>query len=175
MVRRLVHTCGLTDLVYQIRVTPEFVGAAKDALKSKATILTDCEAVASSITTRFLSCGNKLICTLNNSGTPELAKKLGTTRSAAAVEYWPKDLSRSIVAIGNAPTTLFHLLEKVERGCKPPAALIGMPVGFVGAAESKELLATRFQHIPHITLLGRMGGSPLAASVINAIAIETNK
>lgn len=175
VVRRLVHTCGLTEVANSIRATSDFVSAFSTAINSKATILTDCEAVAASITKRFLSCGNKIVCTLNNSGTPDLARKLGTTRSAAAVEFWPQDLSRCVVVIGNAPTTLFHLLENVEKGQKPPAAIVGMPVGFVGAAESKELLATRFQSIPHVTILGRVGGSPMAASVVNALALELSK
>jgi precorrin-8X/cobalt-precorrin-8 methylmutase len=175
VVRRLIHTCGLAEVASCIRATDHFVSSFSEALNSNATIITDCEAVAASITKRFLKCGNKIVCTLNNAGTPDLAKELNTTRSAAAVEYWPEDLSRSIIAIGNAPTTLFHLLEKVEKGGVAPAAIIGMPVGFVGAAESKELLTTRFQSIPHITLLGRMGGSPMAASVINALALESGK
>ncbi len=175
VVRRLVHTCGLTEVANHIRATDHFVSAFTTALQANATIITDCEAVAASITKRFLKCGNKIVCTLNNPGTADLSQKLNTTRSAAAVELWPEDLSRCIVVVGNAPTTLFHLLEKVQQGQKAPAAVIGMPVGFVGAAESKELLATQFTPIPHITLLGRMGGSPMAASVINALALEMNR
>jgi len=128
--------------------------------------------VAAGITRRFLPAGNEIICTLNDAETPALAKSLGTTRSAAAVDLWEPHLEGAVVAIGNAPTALFRLLERLEEGAPRPALILGFPVGFVGAAESKEALIERATPIAYATLRGRRGGSAMAAAAVNALALS---
>ena len=176
MAVRLVHACGMTDLVADLAFTPDVADAAKQALKAGAPVICDCEMARSGVVKRFLP-GNELIVTLNDERTPALAKRLGTTRSAAAVELWRPHLAGSVVVIGNAPTALFHLLENMLDGGPRPAAILAFPVGFVGANESKQALAqSRSAHqTPFITLLGRRGGSAMAAAALNAVAVDLYK
>jgi len=167
---RLIHACGMTDLPADLRATADLATAGHAAMAAGAPILCDCEMVASGIIRRNLL-GNEVICTLNNPATPGLAETLKTTRSAAAVELWRPHIEGALVVIGNAPTTLFHLLERLDDGWPKPAAILGFPVGFVGAAESKAELASNPRGVPFITLLGRRGGSAIAAAGLNALAI----
>lgn len=173
VVVRMIHACGMTDIVSELRFSPEVTRIAAQALKSGAPILTDCEMVSAAITRRQLPSSNEVICTLNDHRTPVLAMKTGTTRSAAAVKYW--DMEGAVIVIGNAPTTLFALLERLAENGDRPAAIIATPVGFVGAAESKEELARQPHGVPFLTLLGRRGGSAMAAAALNAIALEAGK
>ncbi len=168
---RMIHACGMTDIVDDLRYVPEVVASAGVALKSAAPIIADCEAVAAAITRDFLPRQNEIICTLNDTRTPALAKTHATTRSAAAVHLW--ETEGAIIVIGNAPTALFTLLERLDEGAGKPAAIIATPVGFVGAAESKEELASNARGVPFLTLLGRRGGSAMAAAALNAIALGT--
>ncbi len=168
---RMIHACGHVAVVEHIAFAPSFVACAKRALKEGAPILCDSEMVAHGITHARLPAGNEVMCTLRDARVASLAQKLGTTRSAAAVELWGEKLKNALVAVGNAPTALFYLLEMIERGAARPAAIVGMPVGFVGAAESKEALAANSKGVPFLTVRGRMGGSALAAAAINALAI----
>lgn len=172
---RMIHACGMPDIVRDLRFDPLVAGASQAALRDGAPVLADCEAVASAITRKFLPAGNEIICTLNDDRTLKLASTLNTTRSAAAVTLWKDRLAGSIVVIGNAPTTLFALLEMLDGDAPQPAAIIATPVGFVGAAESKQELASNPRGIPYLTLLGRRGGSAMAAAALNAIAIEAGK
>jgi len=167
---RLIHACGMTDLPADLRASADLAIAGHAAMAAGAPILCDCEMVASGIIRRNLL-GNEVICTLNNPATPGLAETLKTTRSAAAVELWRPHIEGALVVIGNAPTTLFHLLERLDDGWPKPAAILGFPVGFVGAAESKAELASNPRGVPFITLLGRRGGSAIAAAGLNALAI----
>lgn len=173
VVVRMIHACGMTDIVSELRFSPGIARIAAVALNSGAPVLTDCEAVASAITRRRLPASNEVICTLNDHRTPVLAMKTGTTRSAAAVKYW--GMEGAVIVIGNAPTTLFALLERLAENDDRPAAIIATPVGFVGAAESKEELARDSRGVPFLTLLGRRGGSAMAAAALNAIALEAGK
>jgi precorrin-8X/cobalt-precorrin-8 methylmutase len=166
---RLVHACGEPALVADLRIAPGAVAAAKAALRSGAPVYADCEMAASGITRARLAAGNEVRCTLNDARVPSLAKELGTTRSAAAVELWQTE--GAIITIGNAPTALFHMLERIEAGAPPPACILGFCVGFVGAAEAKAALAA--SNLPFITLAGRRGGSALAAAAVNALASES--
>ena len=166
---RLIHACGMTDIPQDLRFSEDIVDAAHQAARQGAPILTDVEMVAHGIIRRYLPAQNEVICTLNEPQVPELAKLHGTTRSAAAVELWRPHLEGAIVAIGNAPTALFHLLEAIGKGAPKPAAILGFPVGFVGAAESKAALDECSLGIPYLTLLGRRGGSALAAAAVNAV------
>ncbi len=158
---RMIHACGMTDIAGDLRFDPAIVETARGALQDGAPILADCEAVAAAIT-------RTVLCTLNDPRTPELAKQHKTTRSAAAVRLWRT--KGAVIVIGNAPTALFALLELLDAGAESPAAIIATPVGFVGAAESKQELARRPRGVPYLTLLGRRGGSGLAAAALNAIA-----
>lgn len=167
---RMIHACGMTDLVRDLAWSPQVVTRARAALRAGAPVLCDAEMVASGITRRRLPAGNEVVCTLNDPRVPELAERLGTTRSAAALELWRDRLEGSVVAIGNAPTALFRLLELVAEGAGRPAAVLGIPVGFVGAAESKLALAQ--SGLDHLVVHGRRGGSALAAAAVNAIACE---
>ena len=175
---RMVHACGQTDLTDDLEVHPALVSAARDALQSGAPILTDANMVASGITRARLPRDNEVQCFLRDDRVPPLAREWGTTRSAAAVSLWPDHrMEGSVVAIGNAPTALFHLLEMLLDGAPRPAAIIGVPVGFIGAAESKQALAAFGREnptldIPFLTVHGRRGGSAMAASAINALAQE---
>ncbi len=165
---RMIHACGVVEAAERFRFAPGFVAAARAALAAGAPILCDAEMVAHGVTRARLPAGNAVVCTLRDPRTPGLAAELGTTRSAAALELWRERMAGAVVAIGNAPTALFHLLDMVAAGAPRPAAVIGMPVGFVGAAESKEALAA--SDLPHAVVLGRMGGSAMAAAAVNALA-----
>jgi precorrin-8X/cobalt-precorrin-8 methylmutase len=166
---RMIHACGLVEAAARIRFAPGFVAAARAALAGGAPVLCDSEMVAHGVTRARLPAGNALVCTLRDPRTPNLAADLGTTRSAAALELWRDRLAGALVAVGNAPTALFHLLEMLAAGAPRPAAVIGMPVGFVGAAESKAALAEA-DAVPWAIVEGRMGGSAMAAAAVNALA-----
>ena len=168
---RLVHACGIPDITARLAWSTDCAASAKAALRAGAPVLCDCEAVASMVIRRTLPADNPVICTLNDPATSNRAAEIGNTRSAAAVELWGERLGGAVVAIGNAPTALFHLLELIEAGAPRPAALLGFPVGFVGAAESKAALATGPCGVPFLTLRGRRGGSAMAAAAVNALAI----
>ena len=167
---RLVHSCAMTDVVDRLAWSDDLAASARAALANGAPILCDCEMVASGIAQARLPAGNKVICTLNDPATPELARAISNTRSAAAVELWRDQVESSIVVIGNAPTALFHLLELLDQDWPKPAAIIALPVGFVGAAEAKAELAANPRGVPFLTLHGRRGGSAMAAAVLNALA-----
>lgn len=169
---RMIHACGMVDLVRDLAFSANAVADARAALRSGAPVLCDVAMVASGVTRRRLPAGNEVICTLSDPSVPQLAAKLGTTRSAAALELWRDRLEGAVVAVGNAPTALFRLLEMIEEGAPRPAAVIGVPVGFIGAAESKEALAAHPSGLQHLIVRGRRGGSALAAAAINAIASE---
>jgi precorrin-8X/cobalt-precorrin-8 methylmutase len=167
---RMIHACGLVEAAQHIVFGPGLVAAARTALANGAPILCDAEMVAHGITRARLPAGNEVICTLRDASVPTLAAKLGTTRSAAALELWRDRLAGAVVAIGNAPTSLFHLLELIDAGAPKPAAIIAVPVGFVGAAESKDALAADARDVPFLIVRGRMGGSAMAAAAVNALA-----
>jgi precorrin-8X/cobalt-precorrin-8 methylmutase len=167
---RMIHACGQVDLVADLAFSPDVVRRAQEALDAGAPVLCDAEMVAAGITRRRLPKDNDVVCTLNDPRTAALAADLGTTRSAAALELWRDRLDGAVVAIGNAPTALFHLLEMVDRGAPRPAAVLGIPVGFVGAAESKEALAA--SGLAHLVVHGRRGGSAITAAAVNAIASD---
>ncbi|MFG3495912.1 precorrin-8X methylmutase [Streptomyces sp. NPDC047928] len=169
---RMIHACGMVDLVRDLAYTPRVVSRARAALRAGAPILCDAQMVASGVTRKRLPADNDVICTLSDPSVPGLAAELGTTRSAAALELWRDRLEGSVVAIGNAPTALFHLLEMIAKGAPRPAAVLGIPVGFIGAAESKDALADSELKLDHIVVRGRRGGSAMAAAAINAIASE---
>ncbi|MFI2671540.1 precorrin-8X methylmutase [Streptomyces albidoflavus] len=170
---RMIHACGMTDLPRDLGHTPQVVARAREALRAGAPILCDANMVASGVTRKRLPADNEVICTLADPAVPELAARLGTTRSAAALELWRDRLDGAVVAVGNAPTALFRLLEMIEEGAPRPAAVIGVPVGFVGAAESKDALAAHPSGLDHLIVRGRRGGSAMAAAALNAIASET--
>lgn len=169
---RMVHACGMVDLVADLAWSGDVAPAARSALGRGAPVLVDAMMVAHGITRARLPADNDVVCTLANPDVPELARRAGTTRSAAAVDLWVPRLAGSVVAIGNAPTALFRLLELLSAGAPTPAAVIGVPVGFVGAAESKHLLATGNHGVPWLTVHGRRGGSAMAAAAVNALARE---
>ncbi|MFE5112180.1 precorrin-8X methylmutase [Streptomyces sp. NPDC056663] len=169
---RMIHACGMVDLVRDIDFTPGVVAGARRALRSGAPILCDVAMVASGVTRKRLPADNEVICTLSDPSVPDLAAKLGTTRSAAAMELWRDHMEGAVVAVGNAPTALFRLLEMIEEGAPRPAAVIGVPVGFVGAVESKDALADHPSGLEHLVVRGRRGGSAMAAAALNAIASE---
>lgn len=167
---RMIHACGLVEAASQFEFSPGFVSAARAALLAGKPIFCDAQMVAHGVTRARLPAQNEVICTLRDPQVPDLAKTVGNTRSAAALELWAERLEGAVVAIGNAPTALFYLLEMLDRGCPKPAAIIGMPVGFVGAAESKEALAESPHGIPYAIVKGRMGGSAMTAAAVNALA-----
>lgn len=169
---RMIHACGMVDLVQDLAYTPGVVARARAALRSGAPVLCDAHMVASGVTRKRLPADNEVLCTLSDPSVPELARRMGTTRSAAALELWRDRLEGSVVAIGNAPTALFRLLEMIGQGAPRPAAVIGVPVGFIGAAESKEALAGHPAALDHLVVRGRRGGSAIAAAAVNAIASE---
>ncbi len=171
IVVRMIHACGMTDLPGDVEMSPDFAGAAEVALKAGAPILCDAKMVANGVTPARLPAGNPVICTLDDPRTPALAAQMGTTRSAAAMELWRPHLAGALVVIGNAPTSLFRLLEMLDAGAPRPAAVIGIPVGFVGAAESKQALASDGR-VPFLVVHGRRGGSAMAAAAVNALAQE---
>jgi precorrin-8X/cobalt-precorrin-8 methylmutase len=167
---RMIHACGLIEASKQIVFGAGLVEAARGALRSGAAILCDAEMVAHGITRARLPNRNEVICTLRDPTVPSLADRLGTTRSAAALDLWMDKLEGAVVAIGNAPTALFRLLELIDAGAPRPAAILGAPVGFVGAAESKDELMTNSRGIPFLVVRGRLGGSAMAAAAVNALA-----
>jgi precorrin-8X/cobalt-precorrin-8 methylmutase len=167
---RMIHACGMVDLAADIVGDPAVAAASQDALRAGAPVLCDCEMVRSGIIRRHLPESTELIVTLNDPAAPALAASLGTTRSAAAVELWRPRLAGAVVLIGNAPTALFHLIELIAAGGPRPAAIIAAPVGFVGAAESKALLASNALSMPFLTVRGRRGGSAIASAAFNAIS-----
>lgn len=169
---RMIHACGMTDLVADLAWSPDVVKAARAALRSGAPIFCDASMVAAGVTRRRLPADNEVVCTLGDPTVAELAGSLRTTRSAAALDLWLDRLAGSVVAIGNAPTALFRLLELIADGAPRPAAVLGIPVGFVGAAESKEALAGNPFGLEYLVVRGRRGGSAITAAAINAIASE---
>lgn len=173
---RMIHGTGQTDLVRDLVIHPRLASSARSALEAGAPILTDAHMVASGVTRARLPAGNDVVCLLRDSRVPDLAREWGTTRSAAAVSLWADRMEGAVVAIGNAPTALFHLLEMLIDGAPRPAAIVGVPVGFIGAAESKDALASfAADHqidVPFVTVRGRRGGSAMAASALNALAQE---
>ncbi|MGM3307552.1 precorrin-8X methylmutase [Anabaena sp. WFMT] len=169
---RMIHACGMTDIVTDLGYSPRAVESGRKALASGAPILCDCRMVAEGVTRKRLPTNNQIICTLNDPEVPEIAKRLRNTRSAAALELWRFHLDGAIVAIGNAPTALFRILEMLDERVPRPALILGFPVGFVGAAESKAALAANSRNVPFLTLHGRRGGSAIAAAAINALATE---
>ncbi|GIE84479.1 precorrin-8X methylmutase [Actinoplanes regularis] len=171
VVVRMIHACGMVDLVRDVRFSPGVATAARKALLGGAPILCDAQMVASGVTRSRLPAGNEVVCTLRDPGVPELAARLGNTRSAAAIQLWGDRLDGAVVAIGNAPTALFRLLELVAAGAPRPAAVLGIPVGFIGAAESKEALAE--SGLEYLIVRGRRGGSAMTAAAVNALASET--
>jgi precorrin-8X/cobalt-precorrin-8 methylmutase len=168
---RVIHACGMVEIARELRFTAGFAVAARAALHGGAPILCDSKMVASGITRARLPAGNDVVCTLDDPETPPLARRIGNTRSAAALQLWGDRLGGAVVAIGNAPTALFHLLELLDAGAAPPAAIIGLPVGFVGAAESKVALIAE-AHLQSLVLPGRRGGSAMAVAAVNAIASD---
>ncbi|MFI0144430.1 precorrin-8X methylmutase [Streptomyces globisporus] len=169
---RMIHACGMVDLVTDLAFSPNAVADARAALRAGAPILCDVAMVASGVTRKRLPADNDVVCTLSDPSVPELAARMGTTRSAAALELWRDRMEGAVVAVGNAPTALFRLLEMIEEGAPRPAAVIGVPVGFVGAMESKEALAEHASGLEHLIVRGRRGGSAIAAAALNAIASE---
>lgn len=172
VVVRMIHSCGMVDLVRDVAFSDGVVAAARGALRGGAPVLCDAAMVASGVTRRRLPADNEIVCTLGDPRVPELAAALGTTRSAAAVDLWGERVGGAVVAIGNAPTALFRLLELIDEGAPRPAAILGLPVGFVGAAESKVDLVKHPAGIPYLVVHGRRGGSAMAVAAINAIASE---
>lgn len=168
---RMIHACGMVELAQDIEFSPTFVAEAKAALRRGAPILCDANMVAHGVTRARLPTNNPVVCTLAEPNVAALAAELGNTRSAAAMELWRNRLDGAVVVIGNAPTSLFRLLEMLDEGGARPAAVIGMPVGFVGAAESKEALAADGR-VPYAIVRGRKGGSAMAAAAVNALASE---
>lgn len=167
---RMIHACGMVEAAAHFEFSPDFVNAARTALQTGAPIFCDAEMVAHGVTRARLPAQNEVVCTLRDPRTPELAQASGNTRSAAAIDLWLDRLAGSVVAIGNAPTALFYLLERLRDGAPKPAAIIGMPVGFVGAAESKDTLAENSYGVPFAIVRGRLGGSAMTAAAINALA-----
>jgi precorrin-8X/cobalt-precorrin-8 methylmutase len=167
---RMIHACGMVDLVRDLGYRPDVAVAARKALLDGAPVLADAEMVAAGVTRKRLPAGNEVICTLRDPRVPELAAALGTTRSAAALDLWGDRLAGAVVAIGNAPTALFRLLEMVAAGAPRPAAVLGIPVGFVGAAESKDALAA--SDLAYLIVRGRRGGSAMTAAAVNALASD---
>ncbi|MFF9339064.1 MULTISPECIES: precorrin-8X methylmutase [unclassified Streptomyces] len=169
---RMIHACGMTDLVRDLAYSPGVVAHARAALRAGAPVLCDAQMVASGVTRKRLPADNEVLCALSDPAVPALAAELGTTRSAAALELWRDRLEGSVVAIGNAPTALFHLLEMIAKGAPKPAAVLGIPVGFIGAAESKDALAANGLGLDYLVVRGRRGGSAMTAAALNALAHE---
>ena len=168
---RIIHACGMVDIARDIEMSATFAEDACRAIENGAAILCDATMVARGVTRSRLPANNDVICTLGDPRVPELAKDIGNTRTAAAMELWRPHLAGSVVVIGNAPTALFRLFEMLDAGAPKPAAIIGMPVGFVGAAESKDALAADGR-VPYAIIKGRKGGSAMAAAAVNALASE---
>ena len=172
VVVRMIHACGEVDLAHSIASTPDVVAKGRAALRAGAPVLCDATMVAAGVTRRRLPADNEVLCTLNDPRVPEMARALDTTRTAAAVDLWVNRLDGAVVAIGNAPTALFRLLELLEAGAPRPAAVVGGPVGFIGAAESKDDLVASPLGLDHLVVLGRRGGSAITAAAVNALATE---
>ena len=168
---RIIHACGMPEIARDVAMSETFARDARQALRNGAPILCDAKMVANGITRSRLPAGNDVVCTLDDPSVPELARKIGNTRSAAAMELWRDRLAGAVVAIGNAPTSLFRLLEMLDAGAPKPAAVIGLPVGFVGAMESKEALAADGR-VPFLIVRGRKGGSAMAVAAVNALASD---
>ncbi|WP_067709525.1 precorrin-8X methylmutase [Nocardia yamanashiensis] len=171
VVVRMIHACGQVDLAADVEFSTDVVAKARTALRAGAPILCDANMVASGVTRKRLPADNDVLCMLGDPRLPELAESLGNTRSAAALELWRDRLDGAVVAIGNAPTALFHLLDMLDAGAPKPAAVLGIPVGFIGAAESKQALA-EYGGVEFLTVRGRRGGSAITAAALNAIASE---
>lgn len=171
VVVRMIHACGMTDLPGDVEMSDGFAEAGVAALRGGAPILCDSRMVADGVTRARLPAGNEVVCTLRDPRVPGLAESLRTTRTAAALELWRERLGGAVVAVGNAPTALFRLLELLDGGAPPPAAVIGIPVGFVGAIESKVALASD-RRVPFLVVHGRRGGSPMTAAAVNALASD---
>ncbi|QDQ92772.1 precorrin-8X methylmutase [Rhodococcus sp. WB9] len=169
---RMIHASGQVDLVDDVAFTPGVVKAARAALAGGAPILCDAQMVAAGVTRKRLPADNEVLCTLRDPRVPVLAEQIGNTRSAAALELWGSKLDGAVVAIGNAPTALFYLLDMIESGAPRPAAIVGGPVGFIGAAESKEALIEHPRGLDYLVVRGRRGGSAITAAALNAIASE---
>ncbi len=169
---RMIHSCGMVDLVDDLAFSPGVVAAARTALLAGAPVLCDAQMVAAGVTRRRLPADNEVLCLLGDPRVPGLAAELATTRSAAAVDLWADRLADAVVAIGNAPTALFRLLELVAAGAPRPAAVLGVPVGFIGAAESKQALVDDPAGLEFLVVHGRRGGSAMAVAAVNAIASE---
>ncbi|CAH2795083.1 MAG: Precorrin-8X methylmutase (EC [uncultured Paraburkholderia sp.] len=169
---RVIHACGMVDVTDDLAFSEGAGTAGRAALAQGAPILCDAGMVAQGITRARLPAGNDVICTLSHESVPTLARELGNTRSAAALELWRPQLAGSVVIIGNAPTALFHLLDMFDAGAPKPALILGFPVGFVGAAESKTALAENSRGVPYVVVHGRRGGSAMAAAAVNALATE---
>lgn len=167
---RLIHACGMVEVADRLAFSENAYAAGHAALQAGAPVLCDCEMVGAGIIRRYLPAGNEVIVTLNDPRVPGVAAGIGNTRSAAAVELWADRLEGAVVAIGNAPTALFHLLELLDEGAPKPAVILGFPVGFVGAAESKAELAARPRGCEFVALRGRRGGSAIASAAVNALA-----
>ncbi|MBS3649266.1 precorrin-8X methylmutase [Pseudaminobacter sp. 19-2017] len=167
---RMIHACGQVEAASSFVFSPDFVSSARSALEAGAPIFCDAQMVAHGVTHARLPAGNEVICTLRDPRTAEIAGKIGNTRSAAAIDLWGERMGGSVVAIGNAPTALFYLLELLRDGAPKPAAILGMPVGFVGAAESKDALAENSYGVPSAIVRGRLGGSAMTAACLNALA-----
>ena len=170
LVIRLIHACGMVEIADRLVLSPNAVQAGRAALQAGAPVLCDCEMVGAGIIRRYLPAGNEVVVTLNDPTVPERAAKIGNTRSAAAVELWEGRIEGAVVAIGNAPTALFHLLEMLDQGWPKPACILAFPVGFVGAAESKAELSERARGCEFVALRGRRGGSAMASAAVNALA-----
>mgnify|MGYP003601471233 FL=1 len=169
---RVIHACGMVDAIEDLRFSPGAGKAGRDALAAGAPILCDARMVLEGVTRTRLPANNKVICTLKEDGVAEMALEVGNTRSAVALELWRPYLEGSVVVIGNAPTALFYLLEMIDAGAPKPALILGFPVGFVGAAESKAMLAADSRGVPFVIMQGRRGGSAMAAAAVNALATE---
>ena len=167
---RMIHAAGLVEAAAHFHFSPDFVASARAALEAGAPIFCDAEMVSRGVTAARLPADNDVICTLRDPRTPEIAAETGNTRSAAAIRLWLDRMAGSVVAIGNAPTALFYLLELLRDGAPKPAAILGMPVGFVGAAESKDALAENSYGVPFAIVRGRLGGSAMTAAALNALA-----
>ena len=173
IVVRMIHSCGMIDIAQDIVYTISAASAGKAALNQGAPVLCDSRMVYEGVIRTQLPAENEVLCWNNCPESAVLSKKLGTTRSAAAVDLWRPKLAGAVVAVGNAPTTLFRLLEVLEEGVEPPAVIFGLPVGFVGAAESKELLVKQCKEsVQFLTLTGRRGGSAMAAAAVNALTVD---
>ncbi|EFW78848.1 precorrin-8X methylmutase [Pseudomonas savastanoi] len=169
---RVIHACGMVEVIEDLRFSPGAGTAGRNALAAGAPILCDARMVSEGITRTRLPANNQIICTLHDEGVREMALELGNTRSAVALELWRPYLEGSVVVIGNAPTALFYLLEMLDAGAPKPALILGFPVGFVGAAESKAMLAADSRGVPFVIMQGRRGGSAMAVAAVNALATE---